>query len=669
MNGRRGAWLFLALVAGPVLAGPQDGKLEVTVKDAVTHDLLPGAVVDLVKSGQHRYESANQQGVAVFDPVAVGDYEYTAVMPECYQWKQGTVGVGAYPPATCITVELDRIAPDVAVEVIQPTGGQVGGTVEARYRIRYQPMVYEPRKLYLWAWDTVGYKSFVLYSDTDYGIASHGSEAISTSWPADGVCLMTFRFYWDTLSHQNGIHALRIAAEFSNPFGDPIWRGSPPPDAQHDGEPGGASGSADVLNMVITSYSTSNGTQDYLKYDPDGGEGLSRPQVTFTIEDAAPSPMRCALYLIPTQQVPLTNLLYSSAYAHTYVDVAGPGTHTVTWNGSLAPGEQEDECAWGTYAFDVYAYKPSWDTAWDTASAKQPYSLWCHATYGHDVLWEVADQEDAADLRAKYGLESWVGQEPTDLQMVACDSTLSERGDASGPVALNTYHAGADGDGIAVATVSPASDNVGGATFSMDGQKVAYERFYLSPGIGRSGQWVWVYDRQSKRSRRIDAGGLSSAAALANPLWSPVDDRLALDLVQPDGTRRTVVLQNEGGVLVPVPYAGRGHDWSAGVEWSPTGDALLVCQSPNRGLAKRSLAIAATRPGEPVQMSGSLADRVYDACWSPDGGRIAVLHGLSPDTSPVPLGSTAVTVFDRHDLQRFTGVFAPRGLRIDAIDW
>ena len=120
-----------------------------------------------------------------------------------------------------------------------------------------------------------------------------------------------------------------------------------------------------VKNLIVTNVKTSNGTEDYFKYDPDPESPYNRPTISFTIEDDGEThEYECYVLIQHTASVSGWAILnYGTAGVDGWLkeDLTVPDTVTSTWDGSNSPanwaGHNPDKALWGTYTFDVYAYE------------------------------------------------------------------------------------------------------------------------------------------------------------------------------------------------------------------------------------------------------------------------------------------------------------------------
>jgi hypothetical protein len=119
-----------------------------------------------------------------------------------------------------------------------------------------------------------------------------------------------------------------------------------------------------VKNLVVTNVSTSNGTEDYFKYNPVPGSPYNRPVINFTIEDEGdPHEYDAYILMWPTSITAdvFSRLTTSDAVAWDMSYHLGTGAISKTWDGSLISsqwaGHEADQADWGTYAFEICVYE------------------------------------------------------------------------------------------------------------------------------------------------------------------------------------------------------------------------------------------------------------------------------------------------------------------------
>ena len=244
----------------------------------------------------------------------------------------------------------------------------------------------------------------------------------------------------------------------------------------------------EVSNLVIKSVSTSNGTQDYFKWDPGSGEpSLAAPVVDFAVEDqSGPGAYRWTIYFAKTSDVhstPTTDWTANarrvwgvSSIARSFsINLASLGV-----NGHLRMQPEDDPNTQvnesdvpfderSPYTFDIRVVKfPSIQAIPSDPSSesgeigrvqfKQPYSLWIPHQFqtlatpttpsqtdsGHDIWFD--DQPDgSSEIRAKYYLYPNPAVEEehqgaNSFKLTAMDPTFAERGSIDGPTNAGELH-------------------------------------------------------------------------------------------------------------------------------------------------------------------------------------------------------------------------------------
>ena len=202
-----------------------------------------------------------------------------------------------------------------------------------------------------------------------------------------------------------------------------------------------------VQNLVVTSLTSSNGTVDYLKYDPIEGSQYHRPRIDFTIQDDGdPHKYHCWVMIQPTGEAGQDFLelgdVYSFAYTYAENECINPMPVSITWNGmaiasrdtfkgTYVPGEA-DSADWGTYTYDVIVQEYDEDdgTYLDQFAYKWPYCL----TIGDHYL-EANDYENGTGSSLDYEYSLYdaayhnicVNAEDPSLDLVVIDNNLTEK--------------------------------------------------------------------------------------------------------------------------------------------------------------------------------------------------------------------------------------------------
>ena len=227
----------------------------------------------------------------------------------------------------------------------------------------------------------------------------------------------------------------------------------------------------DVRNLVITNVTTNNGTVDYFKYDPEPGSKYHRPVISYTVEDDGDQQEYDFYFIVrPTgaHGWDKPNKDYPEAYGWDWSlcnDPSKLGEVSFTWNGSSHPGAEEDTAEWGTYTFEVFAYKyypgePRFENWIDWFYYKWPYCL----SVGTHTAW-VPEPVNKCDkiysditMRYYYMLVDYCDSNPslshltapvTDFNIIVVDNQLHESNpDQFGGDEINTLYDGLYHDGL-----------------------------------------------------------------------------------------------------------------------------------------------------------------------------------------------------------------------------
>ena len=304
----------------------------------------------------------------------------------------------------------------------------------------------------------------------------------SQSWNTAGAALSSGQAgtpQYSRLLNHNGEHTISLA-QVDGGEGGTLEFGEESADVEDK--------NVEVGNLVITGVSTSNGTEDYFKWDPGSGEpSLAAPVVNFTVEDqSGPGIYRWTIYFAKTSDVhstPGTDWTASarrvwgvSSMARSFsINLASLGV-----NGHLRMQPQDDPATQvnesdvpfderSPYTFDIRVIKfPSMQAIPNNPSSesgeigraqfKQPYLLWIPHQFqtpatpttasqthsGHDI-W-INDQPDGtSEIRAKYYLYpnpavEEESQGANSVKLTAMDPTFAERGSIDGPTNAGELH-------------------------------------------------------------------------------------------------------------------------------------------------------------------------------------------------------------------------------------
>ncbi len=290
---------------------------------------------------------------------------------------------------------------------------------------------------------------------------------------------VTLRTYvdWDTahaptqpfippMGH-NGRHQIQVVANGDATLNRLCFReGEWPAVAQHP-EPL----FTEVKNLVISNVTSSNGTVDYLKYDPEEGSTYHRPSVSFTVEDGDSDGFTYKAWVMiqPTKDSGAEFLALGDIYGYTYAylqedPVALTTTQTLEWEGKINIWDgsdrthyslsDADEADWGTYTYDVIVEKYAGSRFVEQFAYKWPYCLTISndEQEGHRVWKDTREGVDC--LRCFYKLYDWVWyhqnqysnfEEPGDIELVPINGILSEMPSIKGETSIGNKFGENDG--------------------------------------------------------------------------------------------------------------------------------------------------------------------------------------------------------------------------------
>lgn len=174
--------------------------------------------------------------------------------------------------------------------------------------------------------------------------------------------------------------------------------------------------------------------------------------------------------------------------------------------------------------------------------------------------------------------------------------------------------------------------SIGRLSFSPAGQRLAFERYGLTPDVGRAELGVWLFETATAKIDRLILPGETQGVVL-NPLWSSDGQWLSVDQLLPDARRETVILSADLQTSRTVAPELDWYSCVSAVAWSPARPELLVRQGPASDGTMRPLALVSIGEAGQLQAQAQLGDTstVHQACWSPDGELIAILAGSGPD--------------------------------------
>ena len=184
-------------------------------------------------------------------------------------------------------------------------------------------------------------------------------------------------------------------------------------------------------------------------------------------------------------------------------------------------------------------------------------------------------------------------------------------------------------DGTRLAFLSWYGEKLGVFVALADGrelQLVAHGEFTRPPRWSPDGRQLAVVEGRAHRATlyvlNVDGTGRQWLSdTRSDPAWSPDGSRIAfVRALTADGTVALYTIGPDGSGPRRITSFQRGQDprdwWVQSVAWSPDGSMLLygcggIC--------------VVTRDGQPVELPAFAARYGYNAAWSPDGARIAIL--------------------------------------------
>lgn len=206
-------------------------------------------------------------------------------------------------------------------------------------------------------------------------------------------------------------------------------------------------------------------------------------------------------------------------------------------------------------------------------------------------------------------------------------------------VALDT----ADGDvGVAdedchVTLVTRGVDVEAASALSPDGERLAFVRFSESETAADNRSELVVLDLPSARERVLLT---SERGYVDNPSWSPDGTQLAYSFDDLDNGKSAIWVHDLATDSASLFH--RGSTSLSHPRWSPDGDRILFLRSGDPpALVIASANGAAVLSEVIVDVSGEGRGFVGMGVWSPDGTRIAVLHG---DTGTAGIAYTLLVV-------------------------
>lgn len=216
----------------------------------------------------------------------------------------------------------------------------------------------------------------------------------------------------------------------------------------------------------------------------------------------------------------------------------------------------------------------------------------------------------------------------------------------------------------------------GRISFRNDGV-VAYEWVgHLAWGVGQNNPEVWIFDPNKGTDERLDLS-LANVAAYMNPLWSPDGKWLAVDVVdRDDGFRSCILVSSDFQRTISIRDRARGRSYSSrsdrvsfgGLAWCPSSGKIMLMSlfhfSQRGGVSVFDI----SSPDEKQTMlTFGGPTGTSQACWSPDGEKIARIIGQPRGRSTYEVGEGRLNVVHMGAAARI--VHLPSGMFPVSIDW
>jgi hypothetical protein len=231
---------------------------------------------------------------------------------------------------------------------------------------------------------------------------------------------------------------------------------------------------------------------------------------------------------------------------------------------------------------------------------------------------------------------------------------------------------GPDGGSLPPVRLLPGAPGVcqGRVAIRPDGA-VAFARLRSSPGLGYVSRDVVVLLPGASEPVRVVPRGLPEDAVIMNPHWRPGGSQLSVDVAQGQGQRQVCLLDpsDPASELQPM-FPAAIQDWHTMVAWSPNGSTAILCIWYGNSGGPFALYWPDVRHSPEgarlLRLGGTVA---LQACFAPDGGRVACLDGDVLDDQGLP----ARTLLVVRDSLRREGparvVVLPKGLTAVSIAW
>ena len=261
-------------------------------------------------------------------------------------------------------------------------------------------------------------------------------------------------------------------------------------------------------------------------------------------------------------------------------------------------------------------------------------------------------------------LLAWVAVRPAEAAFPGKNGRIAFQSNRNGPVEIYTMRPG--GTAQRVTTSNNSSDPV----YSPDGSKIAF----VAGGTG--GYDIFVMNADGTGRRQVP----STASADLQPAWSPDGKKIAFvanTLALNGQTDSEIWVMNiDGSGKRPITNASFSETQPA---WSPDGSKIAFSSD---GVdvwvmnADGTNSINLT-PNSPTGCSPNCYQGGDDApAWSPDGSKIAYVHGYGPPSNPNagggvpniwtmdPNGDNKTNVSNNANVSQFSPAWSPDGAKI-----
>lgn len=198
-----------------------------------------------------------------------------------------------------------------------------------------------------------------------------------------------------------------------------------------------AAKNADVQNLIITSLTTSNGTSDYFKFNPNSNEQeMLHPTITFSIRDSGDKHRyKWYLWAKPTRAeqnyVEFTGIMPSDGSKSVVVNADAATQHAAGYT------QSHNLTEWGTYTFELRVIETQQNSEADIGEPAVDFRSTKIDMSSHDFKY-IGDDEADFKVLADYFIES--DKAASDVKISFLDSNLKDKVvNASGPTEVGNH--------------------------------------------------------------------------------------------------------------------------------------------------------------------------------------------------------------------------------------